>query len=398
MDDTPGRSKVARTIGGIVAGGRGGGKKNGGKEGLAGEKSGLGMGMKRTLSGRMLSRAITPDSESGEDHYDNGNGIRDDDDHDGDEEGEEVFGPTPTKGSGNKNFAALFEQGSGKGPSKGKGRALDEMDVDEQPIVKGKLLFQDNTKDKQAESSSALTSTAQNQTALTASTSPSAQLGPGDPVASRDENDLDDDEDEDELPAPPSPTAETLAAEQETNLEPPSSQKLPPQIDEGLAHELELSSEEEDDFDDDGEDRRIRRVRKIRVEPYRLGLQKRLAKAKAEEEEEEDQSDSDDGREGLHHRNGQDMISGLSLASPQAKIAQRTEKLHEARAKAVFDQKAKKQLKAKRRPEVYLPGEAAHEVDEDGEPVEMEEEEGDEDWESDPDGWKTVGLPDDDDW
>lgn len=172
---------------------------------------------------------------------------------------------------------------------------------------------------------------------------------------------------------------------------PPSPANQPGQLPlDGLVHEIELSSDDDDEEvgDDDHQDAMepTRTPRKLRIESHRYAQAIRVRKPPPSEPDvviSPEPKDSDLS------------ISSLSLlASPDAaRIARKTFALHETRARAIFDPEAERRAKlAKRMEPVYLPGEQQLE-----DPQELDEDE-DDDWDEAPDGWKAVGVPEDDDW
>jgi hypothetical protein len=110
-----------------------------------------------------------------------------------------------------------------------------------------------------------------------------------------------------------------------------------------------------------------------------------------EDEDEEDEEDNADGA-----RDAAPLMSFLSLRSP---IARKGERLADLRVRALLDptSAAAVALRAARRgQEVFVCGEVDGEGDEWELDVDVAAAEGDDDWESDPEGWKAA--PDDDDW
>lgn len=151
-----------------------------------------------------------------------------------------------------------------------------------------------------------------------------------------------------------------------------------------LVHEIELSSDDDsDDPDDPAAPIQHRTPRKLRIESHRYAqaVRARLPKTEATT------SPSPPGSPAA----GDISIASLSLlASPDAaRLARRTFALHETRARGVFDPEVEWRAKlAKRMEAVYLAGEDGQEA----------RDEDDDDWDEEPDGWKAVGVPEDDDW
>lgn len=91
-------------------------------------------------------------------------------------------------------------------------------------------------------------------------------------------------------------------------------------------------------------------------------------------------------------------LASLAL-SPMSKVVRRTLALQESRAKAVFNPDVADKMRLAKHAPVWLPGEAEQEVGSDGEPMDAHDDStADDDWDSDPEGWKATGLPDEEDW
>lgn len=172
-----------------------------------------------------------------------------------------------------------------------------------------------------------------------------------------------------------------------------------------------------------------RRMTKVKIEPYRLDQQRRVAaaggtvqardlrnggrqferttssastgsrgKAKTvvrDPDEPEDEADGDSDET--------DGLSRLTIRSPENDVLRKTMAYHERKAMAIFSTKAANGLRLKRKGiEIYAAGEGFEGENEDGEADEYGREdegsEGDDDWDSEPEGWKKVGLGVDDDW
>ncbi|KAJ9092669.1 hypothetical protein QFC21_006734 [Naganishia friedmannii] len=208
-----------------------------------------------------------------------------------------------------------------------------------------------------------------------------------------------------------------------------------------LVREISLSDEEDEDINDIDVDAEMNGIggsstaratgRKLRIESYRYTLQQKVAQQRSEkksslfsDEEVEEMNEVDyDNKDtadsapyrGLGFATNQpepfQALSKLSIQSPESKVVLKTMALQQARAKAIFDGRARAQLRASKRAPVYGAGEGMGNVraeDEDaGAPgmgrqemmVDPFVDEGDDDdWESEAEGWKATGLPDDDDW
>lgn len=195
-----------------------------------------------------------------------------------------------------------------------------------------------------------------------------------------------------------------------------------------LAKEIVLSDEEgegqgrhasdEDHRMDDGDAEPVpRRPKKLRIESYRYTLQQKVAQQRTKRKhnlfdendfEEMQGNEDEDGDEELGESapNQPDpfqALSQLSIRSPESKVIRKTMALQEARAKAIFDGRARERLRAAKRAPVYGAGEGMGRGIEDGEGYGGQsdpfvDEGDDDDWESDAEGWKATGLPDDDDW
>lgn len=160
--------------------------------------------------------------------------------------------------------------------------------------------------------------------------------------------------------------------------------------------------------------------RTLRIESYRYTLQQKVAQQRTKrkagifdendiaEMQAYDDAESDEDPSETTPSNQPDpfqALSRLSIQSPESKIIRKTMALQQARAKAIFDARARERLRAAKRAPVYGAGEGFGGAGEDdegaghGRDVDPFEGEGDDDdWESDPEGWKATGLPDDDDW
>lgn len=207
-----------------------------------------------------------------------------------------------------------------------------------------------------------------------------------------------------------------------------------------LVREISLSDEEEGDPGDMDEDAEMdgnggtvaarAGGRKLRIESYRYTLQQKVAQKRFErksdlfsddELEEMNEVDCDNGNDAAeddnldkstfvtNHPEPFQALSKLSIQSPETKMVLKTMALQQARAKAIFDGRARAQLRAAKRAPVYGAGEGMgnqHAEDEDAPASGRQEmmvnpfvDEGDDDdWESEAEGWKATGLPDDDDW
>ncbi|KAJ9118122.1 hypothetical protein QFC22_004023 [Naganishia vaughanmartiniae] len=203
-----------------------------------------------------------------------------------------------------------------------------------------------------------------------------------------------------------------------------------------LVREISLSDEEDggtDGIDDDAEMEGNRGStaraggRRLRIESYRYTLQQKVAQQRLEKksnlfsDEEMDEVDRDNGLYTADdHATTQpepfQALSKLSIQSPETKVVLKTMALQQARAKAIFDGRARAQLRAAKRAPVYGAGEgmgnryaedeggdggavAAAAMGGQGMVVNPFVDEGDDDdWESEAEGWKATGLPDDDDW
>lgn len=208
-----------------------------------------------------------------------------------------------------------------------------------------------------------------------------------------------------------------------------------------LVREISLSDEEDGDIGDIDEDAEMDGIggsstaraggRKLRIESYRYTLQQKVAQQRSEkksslfsdeefEEMNEVDYDDKDTADGAPHRglgvatNQPDpfqALSKLSIQSPETKVVLKTMALQQARAKAIFDGRARAQLRASKRAPVYGAGEGKgnqHAGDEDAGVTGLGRQEmmvnpfvdegDDDDWESEAEGWKATGLPDDDDW
>ncbi|KAI5452615.1 hypothetical protein NCC49_000775 [Naganishia albida] len=207
------------------------------------------------------------------------------------------------------------------------------------------------------------------------------------------------------------------------------SQKKPEPSQTALAKEIVLSDEEEqepnrqisdeDDRMEDGDPEPIKRSpKKLRIESYRYTLQQKIAQQRTksqqnlfDERDLEEMQGKEDGNldeDGLQEGSSNQpdpfqALSQLSIQSPESKVIRKTLALQEARAKAIFDARARERLRAAKRAPVYGPGEGMERGNEDEEAhgVQLDpfaDEGDDDDWESDAEGWKATGLPDDDDW
>jgi len=170
-----------------------------------------------------------------------------------------------------------------------------------------------------------------------------------------------------------------------------------------------------------------RRTTKVKIEPYRLDQQRRIAAAGGNIEArdlrnggrqfERTTSSASIGskvktvvrnpeafdEEDDENRDEAEGLSRLSIRSPENDILRKTMAYHERKAMAIFSTKAANDLRLKRRGiEIYAAGEGFEGENEDGEVDdygrEDEGSEGDDDWDSEPEGWKKVGLGVDDDW
>lgn len=184
--------------------------------------------------------------------------------------------------------------------------------------------------------------------------------------------------------------------------------------------DMEALNGEDTAMKDAEEDAAPKGGRTLRIESYRYTLQQKVAqqrtKRKAgifhEQDIAELQAYDDGGSEDEsadvttpNHPDPYQALSQLSIQSPESKIIRKTMALQQARAKAIFDARARERLRAAKRAPVYGAGEGMGALAEDdeagmraGETDPFEEEGEDDDWESDPEGWKATGLPDDDDW
>jgi hypothetical protein len=162
-------------------------------------------------------------------------------------------------------------------------------------------------------------------------------------------------------------------------------------VDEGLAREIELSG---DEFD--GAANPLGKKPTVRIEPYRLGVQKRLARQRTRQtlSASPDPPEQRDDNEAADYSHG---FSSLAILSPTSKVLKKTMALQESRARAIFDTRAANRLKAAKRAPIWLPGEGEDEGHS-SEVLGEADTTADDDWESDPEGWKATGLPDDDDW
>lgn len=196
-----------------------------------------------------------------------------------------------------------------------------------------------------------------------------------------------------------------------------------------LAKEIVLSDEEgegpnrqvsdEDHRMEDGDAERVPRgPKKLRIESYRYTLQQKVAQQRTKRKHnlfdendfeemqgnEDGDVDEDDVRESAPNQPDPfQALSQLSIQSPDSKVIRKTMALQEARAKAIFDGRARERLRAAKRAPVYGAGEGmerGNEAEEGyaGLPDPFVDEGDDDDWESDAEGWKATGLPDDDDW
>lgn len=196
-----------------------------------------------------------------------------------------------------------------------------------------------------------------------------------------------------------------------------------------LAKEIVLSDDEEGDGDragdgddtrmEDGGDATSKGGRTLRIESYRYTLQQKVAQQRTQRKtgifDEKDIAEMQAYDDGESDRESTDMtgpnqpdpfqaLSQLSIQSPESKIIRKTMALQQARAKAIFDTRAREKLRAAKRAPVYGAGEGIGGAEENeggaraGDVDPFEGEGDDDDWESDPEGWKATGLPDDDDW
>lgn len=175
--------------------------------------------------------------------------------------------------------------------------------------------------------------------------------------------------------------------------------------DELLAHDIEVSS------DEDGEDQagpskspaKINSRTKLRIASSRLVTQQRIIGKERTAQRFGPRASPPPSKDGTLEGVIQVPIAptlGLaSLAlSPTSKVVRRTLALQESRAKAVFDSQAAQKLRLAKQAPVWLPGESEQAEGSDGEVVAADDSTADDDWESDAEGWKATGLPDDEDW
>ena len=213
-------------------------------------------------------------------------------------------------------------------------------------------------------------------------------------------------------------------------------------VEEDLVREIEWSDSDPDidaplDGDAGGMDVDTglpkRRMTRVKIEPYRLDQQRRIAaaggaiqardlrsggrqfertiSAQSAGEGRNGGSIPDDGEINGHlaaddHDHADDesqSLSRLTLRSPENDVLRKTMAYHERKAMAIFSSKAANDLRLRRKGiEIYAAGEGIDgdqdEDDVDAYGHEREVDAGDDDWDSEPDGWKGVGLGVDDDW
>jgi hypothetical protein len=213
-------------------------------------------------------------------------------------------------------------------------------------------------------------------------------------------------------------------------------------VEEDLVREIEYSDSDADDgpdpaLNEDGmalDAAPRRRTMKVKIEPYRLDQQRRVAAAggtiKARDlrgggrQFERTTSSSSTGGKGkiktvvrnpdvldeddvieqvAEESDETDSLSRLTLRSPENDVLRRTMAYHERKAMAIFSTKAANDLRLRRKGiEIFAAGEGFEGEDDDGEVEDHgrddEGSEGDDDWDSEPEGWKKVGLGVDDDW
>lgn len=204
----------------------------------------------------------------------------------------------------------------------------------------------------------------------------------------------------------------------------PGSSPLPPshkgvQVEEDLVREIEFS-------DEDDPDAYAGQAKRIKIEPYRLDVQRRLAAAALQDSPNGRSAQKLDSMHESHQTkfaNEQEDDEGatgsptdmsrLSIHSPTTAnddLVRRTMEYHNRRAMAIFSNSTAKQLERERKGiDVVFAGQSSkghHEDHSDqvypsglhvGGESEVEEA-GDDDWDSEPEGWKNVGLSVEDDW
>lgn len=224
------------------------------------------------------------------------------------------------------------------------------------------------------------------------------------------------------------------------NLSPEDKGRI--RVEEDLVREIEYSdSDAEDGLDPalDGDGMALdaaprRRTMKVKIEPYRLDQQRRVAAAggtiqardlrSGGRQFERTTSSSSTGGKGktptvvrnpdvpdegdvieevAEESDETDSLSRLTLRSPENDVLRKTMAYHERKAMAIFSTKAANDLRLRRKGiEIFAAGEGFEGEDDDGEAEDHgrddEGSEGDDDWDSEPEGWKSVGLGVDDDW
>jgi hypothetical protein len=187
------------------------------------------------------------------------------------------------------------------------------------------------------------------------------------------------------------------------------------QVEEDLVREIDWSDSDDSQADPaerTGSDEmdKERRNQKVKIEPYRLQLQRKVAAGLRDPR--------GDGRtfsrtlsrdhDHVHEDDDQDEttetteLSKLSIRSPEGDIIRKTMAYHERKAMAIFSTKAARELELQRKGiEIYTAGEGADGMgldDEEQFGLNEVEADGDDDWDSEPEGWKTVGLGVEEDW
>ncbi|GHJ89857.1 hypothetical protein NliqN6_6259 [Naganishia liquefaciens] len=227
------------------------------------------------------------------------------------------------------------------------------------------------------------------------------------------------DDGEEAIPVETVDLDELEAGVNEPNAQP---ERIPSQ--KALAKEVVLSDDEDGEVLE-GEDAEMRDTgtdapkgeKTLRIESYRYTLQQKVARQQTQRKigifDEQDIAEMQTHDEPEYEGESTDVpapnqpdpfqaLSQLTIQSPESKIIRKTMALQQARAKAIFDARAREQLRAAKRAPVYGAGEGMGGLAEDDQgavPLHPFEDEGeDDDWESDPEGWKATGLPDDDDW
>ncbi len=317
---------------------------------------------------------------------------------DEDSDGEEIFGPTPIKSGDGRSFSSIFEmslaeedgdiQMDGGGVSPTKGMSL---------FGKGKVKEVSPSKTETRKEVEAATGNKSTKIDARSATSASSEIPQALPFNSTSSQDMDEDGVMNSAPHDETEHIDPLDNDLFPDL--PGSPPTHIKVDESLARDLELSSSEGEMPDAQG----TRTHSKVRIEPYRLGVQQRLARRHAEERSllaprrrQEDEIATFEEKHDVDCILPSQSLASLAL-SPTSKIIRKTMALQETRARAIFDSKESAKLKASKQAPVWGAGEVGG-YDEENPLGEEADTTADDDWESDAEGWKAMGLPDDDDW